>query len=322
MASCSPTWGYRGLATASPKEHTPVLLAPVLARLEIQASGRYIDLTFGRGGYSRAILEKLGPAGELVVVDQDPEAVAAAQALAASDTRVRVVAGNFGELEGRPEVRARSFDGVVADLGVSSPQLDEAERGFSFMRDGPLDMRMDPGHGESAAEWLARVEAHELISVLRKYGEEPEARRIALGLIRRREEKPFERTLDLARHIEELVGGRRGRKTHPATRSFQAIRMAVNGEMQALESMLAAVHGWLKPGGRLVVVSFHSLEDRQVKRMLQAGARPKAPHPALPDPTPTWSSIGRELCSEIEAARNPRARSAVLRWGQVWAGEV
>lgn len=322
MASCSPTWGYRGLATALPAEHTPVLLAPVLTQLDIQKGGRYIDLTFGRGGYSRAILELLGPDGALVVVDQDPEAIAVAQALAAEDPRVTVVAGNFGELEGHPEMRPQSFDGVVADLGVSSPQLDEAERGFSFMRDGPLDMRMDPEHGESAAEWLARVDAHELISVLRKYGEEPNARRMALGIIRRRDERPFERTLELARFIEELVGGRRGRKTHPATRAFQAIRMAVNGEMQALESMLAAVHAWLKPGGRLVVVSFHSLEDRQVKRMLQSGARPRAAHPALPDPTPIWSAIGRELCSDVEAARNPRARSAVLRWGQAWAGEV
>lgn len=320
MVSCSQPWGSEGVAEASPgPAHTPVLLAPVLAHLEVQPAGRYMDLTFGRGGYARAILERLGPSGQLVVVDQDPEAIAVAKALAAEDSRVVPVYANFGALNGRAEIAAQAFDGVVADLGVSSPQLDEAERGFSFRHDGPLDMRMDPTQGESAADWLARVEAHELITVLRKYGEEPDARRIALAIIRQRENAPITRTAALARLIEETVGGRRGRRIHPATRSFQAIRMAVNAEMQVLEAMLDSAHGWLKPGGRLVVVSFHSLEDRQVKQMLQRGARPKAAHPALPDPTPIWSSIGRELCSEVEAQRNPRARSAVLRWGQAWA---
>ncbi len=323
MANYSRHWGSEGVAEASPgPTHIPVLLAPVLAHLEMRPGGRYLDLTFGRGGYARALLERLGPEGQLVVVDQDPEAIAVARELAAADARVVPVHANFGALAGHPEIVPGSFDGVVADLGVSSPQLDDAERGFSFRNDGPLDMRMDPTQGESAAEWLARVEAHELISVLRKYGEEPDARRIALAIIRHRDRAPITRTAELARLVEEAVGGRRGRRTHPATRTFQAIRMAVNAEMQVLEAMLASVHGLLKPGGRLVVVSFHSLEDRQVKQMLQQGARPRSGHPALPDPTPIWSSIGRELCSEIEAQRNPRARSAVLRWGQAWADEA
>ncbi len=323
MANYSRPWGSEGVAEASPgPTHIPVLLAPVLAHLEIRPAGRYLDLTFGRGGYARAILERLDADGELVVVDQDPEAIAVARELATADARVTPVHANFGALAGRAEISAHGFDGIVADLGVSSPQLDDAERGFSFRNDGPLDMRMDPTQGESAAQWLARVEPHELISVLRKYGEEPDARRIALAIIRQRDREPLTRTAELARLVEESVGGRRGRRTHPATRTFQAIRMAVNGEMHALESLLDAVHAWLKPGGRLVVVSFHSLEDRQVKQMLQRGARPRAAHPALPDPTPIWSAIGRELCSEVEAQRNPRARSAVLRWGQAWADEA
>lgn len=323
MANYSRHWGSEGVAEASPgPTHIPVLLAPVLAHLEMRPGGRYLDLTFGRGGYARALLERLGPEGQLVVVDQDPEAIAVARKLAATDARVVPVHANFGALAGHPEIEPGSFDGVVADLGVSSPQLDDAERGFSFRNDGPLDMRMDPTQGESAADWLARVETHELISVLRKYGEEPDARRIALAIMRHRDRAPITRTAELARLVEEAVGGRRGRRTHPATRTFQAIRMAVNAEMQVLEAMLASVHGLLKPGGRLVVVSFHSLEDRQVKQMLQQGARPRSGHPALPDPTPIWSSIGRELCSEIEAQRNPRARSAVLRWGQAWADEA
>lgn len=319
MARSSHRWAFEAMS-ANPTAHVPVMLAPVLSRLAIQPQGRYLDLTFGRGGYSRAILDQLEPDGQLVVVDQDPEAIAVARELAEADDRVSVVHANFGELLGASAIAAQSFDGVVADLGVSSPQLDQAERGFSFRLDGPLDMRMNPDAGEPASAWLARVEPHELISVLRKYGEEPDARRIALAIMRRREIQPFERTADLARFIEETLGGRRGRRTHPATRSFQAIRMAVNGELAMLEAMLDAVHGWLKPAGRMVVVSFHSLEDRLVKRMLQQGARPRAAHPALPDPEPIWSAIGRDLCSEIEAERNPRARSAVLRWGQAWAG--
>ncbi len=323
MVNCSQPWGSEGVAEAGPgPTHIPVLLAPVLTHLGIRSDGRYLDLTFGRGGYARAILEQLGPAGQLIALDQDPEAIAAARELAASDPRVTPVHANFGALLGQEAIQPGSFDGIVADLGVSSPQLDDAERGFSFRNDGPLDMRMDPTQGESAAQWLARVETHELISVLRKYGEEPDARRIALAIMRQREREPITRTAALARLVEETVGGRRGRRTHPATRTFQAIRMAVNAEMQVLETMLASVHGLLKPAGRLVVVSFHSLEDRQVKQMLQRGARPRSEHPALPDPTPIWSAIGRELCSEVEAQRNPRARSAVLRWGQAWADEA
>lgn len=320
MVSCSPTWRSEGVAVATPGEsHVPVLLAPMLERLDVRDGGLYLDLTFGRGGYSRAILERLG-AGRLLVCDQDPEAIAVAQDLAASDERVEVLQANFGALAGHPALRDRPLDGIVADLGVSSPQLDAAERGFSFMRDGPLDMRMNPEAGLSAAEWLAQVPAHELIRVLQRFGEEPQARRIGLAIVNAREQKPIERTAELAHLIEKAVGGRRGKRIHPATRSFQAIRMAVNGELDALQSMLESVHGWLRPGGHLVVVSFHSLEDRLVKRMLQEGARPQAVHPALPPPTPTWAEIGRVKCDELEAQRNPRARSAVLRWGRTWAG--
>ena len=321
MGNCWPNWVFSPVATDLPDgAHVPVMLAPVLARLAPRDGGRYLDLTFGRGGYARALLGQF-QGGVLLACDRDPSAIAAAQALAEDDPRLQRLHANFGELAGHPEIAPESFDGIVADLGVSSPQLDEAERGFSFLRDGPLDMRMDTSRGESAAQWLARVEPGELIGALRRYGEEPQARRIALAILRGREAEPITRTAQLANIIANAVGGRRGKRTHPATRSFQAIRMAVNGELEALAALLEQVHGWLKPGGRLVVVSFHSLEDRAVKRMLQQGARPRAAHPALPDPQPLWAQIGRELCSELEAQRNPRARSAVLRWGCKWPGE-
>ncbi|MEN8719618.1 MAG: 16S rRNA (cytosine(1402)-N(4))-methyltransferase RsmH [Oceanococcaceae bacterium] len=303
-------------------EHVPVMLAPVLQHLQLRADGHYLDLTFGRGGYARAMLERLGPDGRLTVVDQDPEAVAAARTWAATDSRIAVLHANFADAVTAAAAQATAYDGIVADLGVSSPQIDNPERGFSFMRDGPLDMRMDLSQGVTAAQWLAEASVGDMIRVLRQYGDEPDARRIALAIARARDQQPLERTAQLARVIEEAVGGRRGRRIHPATRSFQALRMVINDEMGALERMLAAAHGALVPDGVLVVVSFHSLEDRQVKRMLQQGARPRAAHPALPDPTPQWRAIGRELCSEIEAQRNPRSRSAVLRWGRTWAGEA
>lgn len=318
MASSLPIWRSE-LAAADPAAHTPVMLMDVLQQLEFVPAGRYLDLTFGRGGYARAMLERMR-GGELVACDQDPDAIRVATDLAQQDSRVTPLAANFGELEHSAVIQSAPFDGIVADLGVSSPQLDRAERGFSFRLDGPLDMRMNPQVGQSAAEWLAAVPTHELIRVLQRLGEDPQARRIGLAIARAREAGPITRTAQLAHIVESAVGGRRGRRTHPATRTFQAIRMQVNRELEVLQALLDQVHGWLKPGGRLVVVSFHSLEDRAVKRMLQAGARPKAAHPALPDPTPLWSAIGRVRCSELEAARNPRARSATLRWGQTWTG--
>lgn len=301
--------------------HVPVLLDQVLEQLAIRAGGIYIDGTFGRGGHSRAILDQLDASGRLLVIDRDPEALAAARMLAVDDPRVTVVAGNFGELERI----AREFDvlgqvdGIVLDLGVSSPQLENAERGFSFMRDGPLDMRMDPSAGVSAGEWLNSAAETELARVMVRFGEEPAARRIARAIVRRRESKPITRTGELAELIESVVP-RRGKARHPATRSFQAIRIYINDELGALQSFLNAALGVLRAGGRLCVISFHSLEDRMVKRYLRDHSRvdpalaslPIVPPAALPRFRIPVPAIRADLA---EAGLNPRARSAVLRAG-------
>lgn len=300
-------------------EHTPVLLDEVLAGLGVQADGRYCDATFGRGGHTAAILGALGPAGRVIAIDRDPEAVQAGRRRFAGETRLTLVKGSFGQLEER--VRAAGFDGelngVLLDLGVSSPQLDEARRGFSFMQDGPLDMRMDYESGQSAAQWLARAGEREIADVIHGSGEERYARRIARAIVAARSAAPIERTGQLAQLVADAVPTREPGK-HPATRTFQAIRMHVNGELGALEAALPQAVRLLAAGGRLCVISFHSLEDRLVKRFMrreQAGDPVYAGLPAIPaHARPRLRRVGPAIRAGVaEVERNPRARSATLR---------
>ncbi len=297
---------------AEAPDHRPVLLEEVLEVLDVRAQGRYVDATYGRGGHARAILARLGPEGRLLVLDRDPEAVAHARAQLGADPRVDVAHASFarlGELLDACGWRGR-VDGVLMDLGVSSPQLEDPARGFSFLREGPLDMRMDPAAGESAAEWLARAPEREIARVLRDYGEERYARRIARAIVRAR---PLRTTRELAEVVAAAVP-RREPGRHPATRTFQAIRIHVNRELEALRAGLEQAVEALAPGGRIAVISFHSLEDRIVKRFLRARARPAPPAPGLPAPPPTLRLLGRpRRPGEAEVAANPRARSAVLR---------
>lgn len=282
-------------------EHRPVMLDASLAGLALQSAGTYVDATFGRGGHSRAILEALSADGCLHAFDRDPDAQRAAQDLAANDPRFVFHPGCYSLM--REELPA-PVDGVLFDLGVSSPQLDDPERGFSFREDGPLDMRMDPDAGESAADWLRRAEADEIADVLFHFGDERASRRIARFIVNARAAAPITRTAELAALIERALGGRRGRKIHPATRSFQAIRIHVNQELDRVRDGLAAAVDCLKPGGRLSVISFHSIEDRLVKRALRDWARAEVP---------TIKLCGKKLADAQESAENPRARSAVLR---------
>ena len=283
--------------------------------LRVIADGTYLDGTFGRGGHARGVLQQLGPGGRLLLMDKDPEAIAVAEREFGSDARVSIRRGSFADLAGW-DATAAGLDGVLLDLGVSSPQLDVAERGFSFGKDGPLDMRMDPDAGESAAQWLARADEREIADVLFTYGEERQSRRIARAIVQRRGETPLLRTARLAELIASVMP-RGDSKIHPATRSFQAIRIFINRELADLEAGLAAAHARLKPGGRLAVISFHSLEDRIVKQFIARHA--KAPPvnrrmPVVAPFTPTLKTIGdARKGSEEEIAQNPRARSAVLR---------
>jgi len=293
----------------------PVLWAPVLNALAIAPSGAYLDGTFGRGGHARGILDRLGPQGRLLVMDKDPEAIREAMSLAADDARVRVRQASFATL-GEWSETAGGLDGVLFDLGVSSPQLDDARRGFSFRHDGPLDMRMDPTQGLSAADFVNHADEAEIARVLWLHGEERQSRRIAKAIVLRRGEKPFERTGDLADVIAKLLGRGDGR-THPATRSFQAIRIHVNAELDDLQTGLEAALRALKPGGRLAVISFHSLEDRITKQFINERAKaPPANRRAVVELafTPCLRDLsGAIKADETELANNPRARSAVLR---------
>lgn len=299
--------------------HAPVLLDEALVGLAVRPDGYYLDATFGRGGHARAILMKLGPTGRLCVVDRDPEAVASAQQALGSDPRTHICHGNFRDLTDLlPRAWAeRGFDGILFDLGVSSPQLESPRRGFSFMQDGPLDMRMDPESGESAERWLARVNQDELTRVLRELGEERFARRIARAIVARRGEAPITRTGDLAAIVAAAVPTREPGK-HPATRSFQAIRMHINAELESLAAALASSLKLLTPHGRLVVISFHSLEDRTVKLFMRRHATVDPVYAGLPDvpvrARPVLRIVGKAVKpAESEVAANPRARSAVLR---------
>jgi len=307
--------GVAGMRGDAQPSHLPVMLAEALDGLRVIGDGTYLDGTFGRGGHARAVLDRLGPDGRLLVMDKDPEAITVAHALASADGRVAVYRGSFADLGDWHET-AGGLDGVFMDLGVSSPQLDVAERGFSFSKDGPLDMRMDPDAGESAANWLARADEREIADVLWTYGEEKLSRKIARTIVARRDDEPLLRTAQLAELIASVVG-RGDSKIHPATRSFQAIRIFINRELEDLERGLAAAHARLKPGGRLAVISFHSLEDRIVKRFIAGHA--KAPPgnrrmPAAQDFTPTLRDLsGAMRAGSAETAVNPRSRSAVMR---------
>lgn len=311
--------------------HRPVLLAEALEALAVRPDGIYVDATFGRGGHAGAILERLGPEGRLLGLDRDWEAVERGRALAATDHRLVMEQGNFAMLGQRVAEHGWSgrVEGVLADLGVSSPQLEDPSRGFSFRHDGPLDMRMDTTAGASAAEWLNAAEEGEIARVLKEYGEERHARRIARAVVRSREaEGPIETTGRLARLVEAAVPKDRPARRRkgaaapavkdPATRTFQAIRIHINGELEALDALLEQVTGVLAPGGRLAVISFHSLEDRRVKRFIRREARGDEFPPDLPVTVaqlqPRLKAVGKAVrAGDAELVENPRARSAVLR---------
>ncbi|MCC7247698.1 MAG: 16S rRNA (cytosine(1402)-N(4))-methyltransferase RsmH [Lysobacter sp.] len=291
------------------------MYAQVMEGLRIRQDGTYLDGTFGRGGHARGVLGQLNAGGRLLLMDKDPEAISAAEREFGADARVAIRRGSFADLADWSVVR-EGLDGVLFDLGVSSPQLDVAERGFSFAKDGPLDMRMDPERGESAAQWLARADEREIADVLWTYGEEKHSRRIARAIVARRVGEPFLRTAQLAVLIASAVP--RGKdKSHPATRSFQAIRIFVNRELDDLERGLDAAYAALKPGGRLVVISFHSLEDRIVKRFVAGRAKAPPANRRMPEIAtfvPTLRAIGdAQKADAAELSANPRARSAVLR---------
>jgi 16S rRNA (cytosine1402-N4)-methyltransferase len=297
------------------RQHIPVMLNEAVEGLAVRAGGRYLDGTFGRGGHARAVLSRLGPEGRLLLMDRDPQAIATAQQAFAADPRVAIRHANFSTLAEWDETAA-GLDGILLDLGVSSPQLDEAARGFSFLADAPLDMRMDPTQGESAADFLRSADEREIADVLWLYGEERFSRKIARAIVERRKEAPIARTGELAALVERVLGRREPGK-HPATRTFQALRIRVNGELEALERGLQGALERLKPGGRLSVISFHSLEDRRVKQFIRdhsgrvQGSRRGPPVAAVPA---RLAAIGKaQFPTEQEQAANPRARSAVLR---------
>ncbi len=304
---------------ASHFTHRPVLLDEALDGLNIQADGYYVDATFGRGGHAAGILRRLGPEGRLLAVDKDPEAVRAGLERFAGEPRFSIVQDSFSKLEQR--VRRQGWlgrvNGVLLDLGVSSPQLDDAARGFSFRLDGPLDMRMDPERGISAAQWLATADEKEIARVLWEYGEERFSRRIARSIVAQRARSPITTTIRLARLIAESVPRSEPGKD-PATRSFQAIRIYLNRELDELRQTLPQLLSVLAPGGRLAVISFHSLEDRIVKRFIRDEARGDEFPPDLPvtraQLRPRLRVVGKaRRAGSEELAANPRARSAVLR---------
>jgi 16S rRNA (cytosine1402-N4)-methyltransferase len=307
--------------TTSSLSHITVLLDEAIDALAVRADGCYLDGTFGRGGHSRLILSRLGPMGRLLGFDKDPQAISTGQALAAEDGRFVIVQRSFAEMADELAERrlAGTVAGVLLDLGVSSPQLDDPGRGFSFLNDGPLDMRMDPDRGVSAAEWLASASEEDIARVFKEYGEERFARRMARAVVQRRASKPFERTADLAAVLSEANPAWEKGK-HPATRAFQGLRIHINSELADLARGLEAALEALEVGGRLVVISFHSLEDRIVKQFMRRHAKGEADDlprdlPVRPKPfEPRLRLIGKpQYASESEVRANPRARSAVMR---------
>lgn len=303
---------------AGQANHYPVMLSESVAGLNIDPNGIYIDCTFGRGGHSRAILNKLGEQGRLLAIDQDPEAIRYADANF-DDSRFEIQHGSFEALQQYCEARdwVGKIDGILIDLGVSSPQLDEAERGFSFMRSGPLDMRMNPQNGLSAKEWLTQVDEKTLAQVLKQYGEERFSGRIARHIKEAVQEQKLQTTLDLAQVVTK-ASPKTEKHKHPATRTFQAIRIAVNRELDVLKTVLEASVAVLKTGGRLSVISFHSLEDRIVKQFIRDQSRIKDLFPDSPIQLevvePVIKKVGKPVFpSKEECQENPRSRSAVLR---------
>ncbi|HIQ41350.1 Ribosomal RNA small subunit methyltransferase H [Pseudomonas sp. THAF187a] len=301
--------------------HITVLLDEAVEGLAVRGDGCYMDGTFGRGGHSRLILQKLGPDGRLLGFDKDPLAIATGEALAAEDGRFVVVQRSFAELGEEAVVRGLDgqVSGILLDLGVSSPQLDDPERGFSFLNDGPLDMRMNPDAGVSAADWIARADEDEIARVFKDYGEERFAKRMARAVVQRRVEQPFTRTADLAKVLTEANPAWEKGK-NPATRAFQGIRIFVNNELGDLERGLEAALESLEVGGRLVVISFHSLEDRIVKQFMKRQAKGEADKlprdlPIIPKAfEPRLKLIGKPVyASDEELKANPRSRSAVMR---------
>jgi 16S rRNA (cytosine1402-N4)-methyltransferase len=294
--------------------HAPVMLEEVIEALRIKPQGTYLDGTFGRGGHARELLERLDGDARLLLMDRDPEAIAQAREAFGGDSRVRIRQSSFAGLDKWEETEA-GLDGVFLDLGVSSPQLDDARRGFSFQAEGPLDMRMDPASGRSAAEWLAAAGEVEIADVLWRYGEERLSRRIARAIVERREQQPLRTTSQLADLVVRTIGHRE-RNKHPATRTFQALRIHVNDELGALQAGLDAALQRLKPGGRLVVISFHSLEDRVVKQFMRGQAVQPVQRrnlPPLEAPLPALRALGKQFAGAVEVSVNPRSRSAVLR---------
>ena len=302
-------------------QHITVLLEEAVAGLALQADGCYVDGTFGRGGHSRLILERIGPGGRLLGFDKDPSAIASGNTLAAKDGRFVVVQASFAELSAELAVRglAGQLSGVLLDLGVSSPQLDDADRGFSFVNDGPLDMRMDPARGVSAAQFIAEASEEEIAWVFKTYGEERFAKRMARAVVQRRGERPFARTADLAQVLSAANPAWEKGK-NPATRAFQGLRIQVNSELEDLERGLDAALENLQVGGRLVVISFHSLEDRIVKQFMRRHAKGEADQ--LPRDLPVITKvfeprlklIGKpQTASAPELQANPRSRSAIMR---------
>lgn len=300
-------------------EHITVLLNEAVDALVQDENGLYVDCTFGRGGHSRLILERLSKEGRLIGIDKDPRAIATANELANEDSRFSICHGSFADIEQwvAQQGEGRPIAGVLMDLGVSSPQLDEAERGFSFMQDGPLDMRMNTEAGMTAAQWVASAKEEEMADVFYEFGEERYSRRIAKAIVNRRESEPFERTLDLAAVIKE-AHPKWEKNKHPATRCFQAMRIFINNELGDLTDTLDIGTKILAKNGRLVVISFHSLEDRMVKRFI----RDKEKGPQLPPDIPIMEKdfpkvlkhIGKAIKpSKDEVERNVRSRSAVMR---------
>jgi 16S rRNA (cytosine1402-N4)-methyltransferase len=299
--------------------HQPVLIKEVLTGLSIQPDGVYVDGTFGRGGHAGAILAMLGPEGKLLAMDKDPEAVQSATRQFGGDPRFGIEQGSFamlGRMVAQQHLQGQ-VNGLLLDLGVSSPQLDDASRGFSFSEDGPLDMRMDPAHGISAAQWLQEAAEQEISKVLKTFGEERFSRRIARAIVAARHTQPLQSTRQLAELIAAAVPVREKHK-HPATRSFQAIRIYINHELDDVSAVLEQVPDMLAPHGRMAVISFHSLEDRIVKRFIRDEYRGEQPPQQFPlagmDYCPRLRPVGKAIrASDEEVAGNPRARSAVLR---------
>ena len=298
--------------------HQTVLLREAVQALVTRPAGFYVDGTFGRGGHSRHLLQCLDANGRVLGVDKDPEAQADAEVLAGVESRFQFFHGSFADLPAQlAEMGVDAVDGILLDLGVSSPQLDDGERGFSFLQDGPLDMRMDTTRGETAAQWLSYAEVSEIAQVLKEYGEERFSRRIAAAIVAAREERSITSTARLAQIVSE-ANPKWERHKHPATRAFQAIRIKVNRELVDLEHLLAGALDMLRVGGRLVVISFHSLEDRLVKRYMRDMARGEQFPPGVPV---TESAINRRMkligkavrASDEEVAANVRSRSAIMR---------